>query len=175
MAHDTEKELVKQIEHIEKALDKDHLDPRESSDGFDPVRAAKIRHMIDWRLIPALSVMYSVSLMDRKNVSNAAVAGMLKDLHLKNGPGYNLVNMCFFITYVIFQFPMVVLCRKMGPRFFLPACCILWGTVVVGFGFSKTWETLIPLRLILGLLESGYFPGCCYLLSCWYTKCKLRV
>lgn len=157
MAHDKEKEFVEQVEHVEKGLDKDHLDPDVLLEIFDPVRAAKVRHMIDWRLIPALSVMYSVSLMDRKNVSNAAVAGMLTDLQLKKGPGYNLVNMCFFITYVIFQFPMVVVCRKIGPRIFLPACCILWGIIIIGFGFSQNWITLIPLRLILGLLESGYF------------------
>lgn len=26
--------------------------------------------------------------------------------------------------------------------------------------------------MLLGVLEAGYFPGCVYLLSCWYTRCK---
>lgn len=91
---------------------------------------------------------------------------------MSRGYGYNLVNMCFFITYILLQPGMIVLCRKIGPRFFLPGICIIWGSVIIGFGFAKNWTTLIPLRLLLGALESGYFPGCLYILSCWYTKCE---
>lgn len=32
-------------------------------------------------------------------------------------------------------------------------------------GFPDTWTVLIPLRMLLGLLEAGFFPGCVYLLS----------
>lgn len=78
----------------------------------------------------------------------------------------------FFITYILLQPPMIILCRKIGPRLFLPGICVIWGVVIIGFGFAKNWQTMIPLRLILGGLESGYFPGCLYLLSCWYTKCE---
>lgn len=171
MTH-TKEELVSQVENVEKGLSGERSPSSTGSTDFDPKVAAKIRHRIDWRLIPALGAMYGISLMDRKNVSNAAIAGMLKDLKMTRGYGYNLVNMCFFITYILFQPFMIVICRKMGPRLFLPGICILWGGVIIGFGFAKSWPTLVPLRLILGMLESGYFPGCLYLLSCWYTKCK---
>lgn len=87
---------------------------------IDPKLSARLRHAIDWRLIPALGAMYGISLMDRKNVSNAAIAGMLVDLKMGRGMGYNLVNLCFFITYVLCQPFMVILCRKVGPRHFLP-------------------------------------------------------
>ena len=30
---------------------------------------------------------------------------------------------------------------------------------MVGFGFIQDWWVLIPLRLLLGLFEAGYFPG----------------
>ena len=47
-------------------------------------------------------------------------AGMLVDLHLYKGPGYNIMNMSFFITYVALQPLMILICRKVGPRIFLP-------------------------------------------------------
>ncbi|KAF2017231.1 MFS general substrate transporter [Aaosphaeria arxii CBS 175.79] len=167
--HHTKEEAVERLEHVEKGFGEERSLSTSSTE-FDPKESASIRHRIDWRLIPALGAMYGISLMDRKNVSNAAIAGMLKDLKMSKGYGYNLVNMCFFITYILLQPFMIVLCRKIGPRFFLPGICILWGCVIVGFGFAQNWPTLIPLRLLLGALESGYFPGCLYLLSCWYTK-----
>lgn len=87
---------------------------------------------------------------------------MSDDLDLDIGYRYSLITLTFFITYVIFQPPMTVLCRKIGPRIFLPGICLLWGVVIIGFGFANNWGTLVGLRLILGLMEAGYFPGCVY-------------
>jgi MFS family permease len=33
---------------------------------------------------------------------------------------------------------------------------------------------MLGLRLILGVFEAGYFPGCVYLLSTWYTRYELQ-
>lgn len=33
---------------------------------------------------------------------------------------------------------------------------------------------MIPLRLILGVLEAGFFPGCVYLISTWYARYDLQ-
>ncbi|KJF61342.1 phthalate transporter [Coccidioides immitis RS] len=142
----------------------------ESNEAFTPKEAASLRRRIDLRLIPALGFMYGISLMDRKNVSNAAIAGMRTDLSLLEGYRYSLITLCFFITYVVFQSPMTVICRKVGPRIFLPGICFLWGALVIGLGFAKNWTTVVGLRLVLGILEAGYFPGCVYLLSTWYTR-----
>lgn len=30
------------------------------------------------------------------------------------------------------------------------------------------------LRIILGVLEAGFFPGCAYLMSTWYTRFELQ-
>lgn len=99
--------------------------------------------------------------------------------------------MVFFITYVLFQPPATVLCRKIGPRVFLTTITVSWGIVMVSnailclspllvspnvnnfqicFGFPQAWTSFIPLRIILGLLEAGFFPACTYLVSTWYTR-----
>jgi MFS transporter, ACS family, DAL5 transporter family protein len=33
---------------------------------------------------------------------------------------------------------------------------------------------MLGLRIILGAFEAGYFPGCAYLLSTWYTRYELQ-
>lgn len=30
---------------------------------------------------------------------------------------------------------------------------------MIGFGLVNNWETLIGLRLVLGIFEAGFFPG----------------
>lgn len=166
------------LEYVQKA-DSDHIENSKTNVG-DPDRysekdIARIKRRIDIRLIPSLGLMFGISLMDRTNVSNAAIAGMVQDLDLGVGYRYSLITLCFFITYVLVQAPMTVVCRKLGPSLFLPSVCLAWGAVIIGFGFSKSWVILVVLRLILGVLEAGYFPGCVYLLSTWYTRCKITL
>lgn len=33
---------------------------------------------------------------------------------------------------------------------------------------------MVGLRVILGILEAGFFPGCAYLMSTWYTRYELQ-
>jgi len=122
--------------------------------------------------------MYCVSLMDRTNLGIASVGGMAvgkwlqifgllsntltaeTDLQTQQGFRYSTITLVFFITYVILQPPATVVLRKVGPRVFLPAITILWGITAIMFGFVRTWWQMIPLRLVLGIFEAGFFPGC---------------
>jgi len=45
---------------------------------------------------------------------------------------------------------------------------------MIGMGFVKTWGQLSGLRVVLGVLEAGYFPSCVYLLSTWYTRFEVH-
>ena len=98
---------------------------------------------------------------------------MRKDLELNVGYRYALIASGFFITYVLAQMPMTILCRKFGPRYFLSGVCAVWGILIVGFGFASSWIVMVPLRLVLGILEAGYYPGCAYLLQTWYCRSKV--
>lgn len=49
---------------------------------FTPEEQKKIIHRLDRRLVTVVGVMYCVSLMDRTNLSNAAIAGMNVELKL---------------------------------------------------------------------------------------------
>ena len=165
-----EKQHVAQVEDTSSTSSKHEVDSQEAQPIFSAKDERRIRHRIDWRLLPALGLMYGVSLMDRKNVSNAYIAGMRQELKLSVSYRYSLSTITFFITYVIFKPPLTYLCRKVGPPLFLPGLCLAWGIIIIGFGFANNWITLVALRLVLGLLEAGFFPGCVYLLSTWYTR-----
>lgn len=58
------------------------------------------RRKIDYRMLPILGLMYSISLIDRTNLGLALVAGMQKDLGLAIGNRYTVVVMIFFVAYM---------------------------------------------------------------------------
>jgi MFS family permease len=83
---------------------------------------------------------------------------------------YSVVTLVFFTTYIVFQPPSTIIVRKLGPRTHLSAIVVAWGAVMIGMGFVNDWESLAALRVVLGILEAGFFPSCVYLLSTWYTR-----
>lgn len=135
---------------------------------------SKVKHRIDRRVVTTLGFMYCISLMDRTNLSAAAIAGMNAELRLTVLMGevsrYSVVTLVFFATYIVFQFPSTVVIRYLGPKIHLAGITLAWGAVMIGMGFVKSWQALAALRVILGIFEAGFFPGCVYLLSTWYTR-----
>jgi len=155
----------------EKSSDTDSVDPRISA--LSPEEQKRVIRRIDYRLVLTLGFMYCVSLMDRTNLGVAAVAGMNVDLMLI-GFRYSIITLVFFITYVLLQPAATVVLRKVGPRIFLPVITMAWGIVMICFGFVKVWTEMVGLRLLLGVLEAGFFPGAAYVLSCWYPRYDLQ-
>lgn len=87
----------------------------------------------------------------------------------------NIANLVFFFPYIVFQPPSTVIVRAIGPRIHLATITLLWGSVMIGMGFVKDHAQLSGLRVLLGVLEAGFFPSCVYLLSTWYTRCKSQI
>ena len=67
--------------------------------------------------------------------------------------------MTFFVTYIVFQPPSTVVVRKIGPRIHLALITLLWGSCMIGMGFVRNWTDLTALRVVLGILEAGFFPS----------------
>lgn len=57
---------------------------------------------------------------------------------------------------------------KTKPSIFLPTIMFLWGCVTVGMGWMPNYQTLVGLRVIIGILEAGFAPGVILILSSWY-------
>ncbi|PNS21545.1 hypothetical protein CAC42_904 [Sphaceloma murrayae] len=141
---------------------------------FSPKEQRRITRKLDLRLVLTTGVVYCVSLMDRTNLSAAALAGMNVELRMDaRNNGYSITTLVFFISYILCQPPATVLTRKIGPRIFLSALAFGWGVVMIGMGLISSWPQLAGLRVILGVFEAGYFPGAVYLLSTWYTRYEM--
>lgn len=89
---------------------------------------------------------------------------MDEDLQISVGERYSLVTMMFFVPYIIFQFPANIFIRRIGAAIWLSSLVVAWGVVSIGMGFTKKWDELLGCRVLLGILEAGYFPGCVFLL-----------
>ncbi|KAI0474031.1 major facilitator superfamily domain-containing protein [Xylariaceae sp. FL0804] len=129
----------------------------------------KLVRKIDLYLLPTIWLMYLLSYMDRTNIGNAKIAGMAEDLNLTSSR-YSISLIVFFIGYVLMEIPSNMILARAKPSIFLPAIMTLWGLVTVAMAWVPNYQTLIGIRVIIGILEAGFAPGVLLLLSSWYKR-----
>ncbi|KAH8656830.1 major facilitator superfamily transporter [Ilyonectria robusta] len=145
---------------------------RNSGLQFDKNAEKRLRRKIDLHIVPLVAVLYLFCFIDRSNIGNARLANFEEDLGLQ-GNDYNLVLSVFYISYALFEIPATLLCKIMGPGWFIPLTTFLFGICTVGTAFANTKGRIIACRLLLGIFESGMLPGIAYYLSRWYRRAEL--
>ncbi|EED14016.1 MFS nicotinic acid transporter Tna1, putative [Talaromyces stipitatus ATCC 10500] len=129
----------------------------------------KLLRKLDLRLIPMLALLYLLAFLDRGNIGNAKIEGMLDDLHM-TGHQYSLALTVFFFTYVAFELPSNLLLKKLRPSRLLPLLMLAWGTVMTLMGIVQNYHGLLACRLFLGVAEAGLYPGIAYYITLWYPR-----
>ncbi|KAF2198050.1 MFS general substrate transporter [Delitschia confertaspora ATCC 74209] len=135
---------------------------------------ARITWKVDVRLIPILGLMYAINGIDRTNLSVARIAGMEQDLGIEKGDRYSIALLMFFIPYFIFEIPSNLVIRKFGAANWLAFLSFAWGIVILGGAFAKDWTVVVGVRILIGVFEAGFFPGCLFLISCWYERYQIQ-
>ncbi|KAK7752184.1 hypothetical protein SLS62_005928 [Diatrype stigma] len=124
---------------------------------------------LDVRLLPAVGILYLLSFLDRSNVGNARIEGMLDDLHML-GDEYLTGLTLYFVGYVLFEVPCNIILKRTTPRLWLPTLTIAWGVVATLLGIVQDRTGFLIARFFLGVAESGLFPGVVYYFSMWYKR-----
>ncbi|GAA6063160.1 hypothetical protein JCM10212_006318, partial [Sporobolomyces blumeae] len=60
--------------------------------------------------------------------------------------------------------------KRLNPKIVLPTLTILWGITSTLQCLVKNEPGFLAARFFLGVSEAGLFPGCCYILSTYYTR-----
>ncbi|KAM5531745.1 hypothetical protein V8D89_014594 [Ganoderma adspersum] len=136
---------------------------------FPNIDERKVMRKIDVRVVPVLCILYLLAFLDRVNISNAAIFGLKTDLHL-GGTEFNQALVVFFVPYVLFEIPSNALLKHFKPHVWLSFCMFLFGLITILQGFTQNLSGLIAARFFLGVVETGVFPACFYLIAMWYKR-----
>ena len=118
----------------------------------------KLLRKLDLHLIPTMTLLYLLSFLDRINIGQAKLNGLLISLNLSSVQ-YNTCLSAFFITYIAFEIPSNLILKKFRPSRWLPLIMVAWGTVMTCMGLVNSYHSLLTCRLLLGATEAGFFPG----------------
>ncbi|ERF73511.1 hypothetical protein EPUS_07716 [Endocarpon pusillum Z07020] len=151
--------------------EKSDITPVSNGDAIEStsINEKALMRKIDSRLLPAVTLLYLCSFLDRSNVGNARLEGLSSDLDM-TGNQYLTSLTLFFIGYVLFEVPCNIVLKRTSPKFWLPTMTLMWGTVCTLMGVSQSRIGFFIVRFFLGVTESGLFAGVVFYLSMWYKR-----
>jgi ACS family tartrate transporter-like MFS transporter len=133
----------------------------------DPVERSTIA-IISWRVLPLIGLGYLFSLMDRLNVSLAAL--QMNDELRFSATIYGMGAGAFYLAYALFEIPSNMLLTRFGARRWLARIMFTWGLIAASMMFVRSPIQFYVLRFLLGMAEAGFFPGVVYYLSHWFPR-----
>ena len=103
---------------------------------------------------------------------------------------YSQLLSVFYISYILFEIPMVTTAKWIGPGWFIPTVSLGFGIVSICTAFVHNLPQACGVRLyvllrrccgdheltdpsLLGVFEAGMMPGIAYYLSRWYRRGEL--
>jgi MFS transporter, ACS family, tartrate transporter len=123
---------------------------------------------VAWRFLPLLGLCYCINVLDRFNVSIAALT-MNKALGL-SATTYGLGAGAFFWSYVLFQMPANAALSRVGARRWITLIAVAWGLCSAGTALATGVVSFVVARFLLGMAEAGFFPGIAFFMTCWFPS-----
>ncbi len=118
------------------------------------------------RFVPLLTIAYLFNYLDRTALGFAGLT-MNKQLGL-SAAQFGFAAGIFFLGYSLFEMPSNLLLYRFGARRWLARIMISWGIVSAATIFVVGPNSFYGLRLLLGIAESGFFPGVTFFLAAWF-------
>ncbi len=122
---------------------------------------------ISRRLIPILIAAYVMAHLDRINVSFAALT-MNQELNF-SASIYGLGASLFFLGYLLFEIPSNLLLQCFGARRLITIIMVIWGLLSASLALINSVSSFYILRFLLGIAESGLYPGVMLYITYWYA------
>ena len=132
---------------------------------MDSLRQGMMRKII-WRLVPFTMGLYVVNILDRVNIGYAALQ-MNKELSIIPA-AFGALAAAFFIGYFFFEVPSNMVLERVGSRKWIARIMVSWGIATCLVFFAKTYWHIYALRVIVGLMEAGFFPGIIFYFTLWF-------
>lgn len=144
---------------------------------YDIDRVERVYRKLDMRIIPALWTLYFLCSAIRSNVGLSQTMNLDKHHDLKSvlhltphevSTGLAL----FYVCYVIFDLPSNLIMTRLSPRVWLSRIVIAVGIIGSCMAAMKAQWSFYLLRLLLGIVIAGMWPGMAYYLTLFYPPSR---
>ncbi|KAH8704223.1 major facilitator superfamily domain-containing protein [Talaromyces proteolyticus] len=142
-------------------------------DTFDkPPAERRLLTKLDAAILSFGAVGYFVKSVDQYNINNAFVSGMKEDLGLYQNQ-LNYIQTAWSLGYMLGQIPSNIILSRVRPRYWIPSLEVCWSVLTLSLSRCNRAYQFYIIRFLVGLCESGYYPGIQHSLGSWYRRDEL--
>ncbi|KAI5370865.1 putative major facilitator superfamily, MFS transporter superfamily [Septoria linicola] len=127
---------------------------------------------LDCAVLTFASLGYLIKYLDQANINNAFVSGMKEDLNLY-GDELNYMQTLWTVGYVLGQIPSNLILTRVRPSIWIPSLEVAWTILTFATSRASTAQQVDGIRFLVGLAESGFYPGMQYIIGSWYRTDEL--
>ena len=129
--------------------------------------SSKLKWKIDLMVMPFFMTIYFLQFLDKTLINYAAIMGLKKNL---KGNEFSNLGTIFYVSYLATEPLAAYLIQKVhvGKFLGLNICC--WGAMVACHAATKTYASLMVIRVLLGIFEASV-PACLVIIGGkWWTR-----
>lgn len=119
-----------------------------------------------YRVLALLCSLTTLTYLDRICISIVGVR--IKTEFALSNTQFGWVLASFSLAYALFEIPSGVLGDKIGPKALFIRIVLLWSLFTALTGFATGLVSLIIIRFLFGIGESGTYPNCMIVISRWF-------
>ncbi|KAL8988818.1 MAG: hypothetical protein Q9177_002166 [Variospora cf. flavescens] len=157
-----------------------HERDRDAETGLGVVdiqRIEKVYRKLDFRIIPAFWTLYFLCSAIRSNVGLAQTMNLAQGHDLASELNItpkeiSLGLALFYVCYVIFDLPSNLVMTRLSPRVWMSRIVIAVGIIGSCMAAMKAAWSFYLLRLLLGIVIAGMWPGMAYYLTLFYPPSR---
>lgn len=127
--------------------------------------------------MPTVMLLYLFSSLDRNNLGNMRLLGMIGPRGLPadpDGSHYSLLVSVFFIGYATLAIPFGILAKRFEvPYIQVCLAAVLWGTASAVSGAVHTWAAATGTRFLMSVGEAAFQSLVPLMLARWYSNKEL--
>ncbi|PGH35519.1 hypothetical protein GX50_01621 [[Emmonsia] crescens] len=141
---------------------------------LDPKVERRLLWKLDLHIVPILFLVYFCAFLDRINVGNALIEGIVEELNMNSTSDIRIALLIFFVPYILLEVPSNIVLKRVAPSTWITILTFFFGLVTVCQGFVESPTGFIVCRFFLGVFEAGLLPGFIYLMSMYYKRHELQ-
>lgn len=135
------------------------------------------RRKLDYRIIPPFWLLYFLCAAIRSNVGlaqtmNSDVSHDLGSVLNMTPQQISLSLALFYVCYVVFDLPSNLIMTQLSPRVWMARIVMSVGVIGACMAAAKAAWALYLLRLLLGIVIAGMWPGMSYYLTLFYPPSR---
>ncbi|CAE6412546.1 unnamed protein product [Rhizoctonia solani] len=171
--------MARQDQPSEIRVERENYGKKELSDvgqvvevGSVDKRERKLVRKLDWIIMPISWILYLLAYLDRSNLGNAKLQGLETDLIPSDPSGrkFGLLSAIFYVAYLTWQFPMMLIVKRFPPNRVIGIVTIMWGISSALQASAFDYAGIVTARYFMGLFEAGFGPVIPFYYSLFYLK-----